>query len=470
MKRPAFRSVRARTMIATTLIVLAAIASIVSVDVRREQRRIVASKEDEARSFASALASVVTVNLIEHNWGNINYSFQYAVTQNPDFVYLIVSDATANDRMVAAVPSELDMHYVPDVVRKSVTDRALANRAVLMQETVLLRDVRGEGQHVLGWEGEDIVEVDRALLNDNGERIGTLRIGVALRAVAKATRQSIGVGALTGAIVLALALAVAYMLARRLTQPIEALSERLRGVGTGDIEEDAPVRGNDEIADLAQSFNAMLTGLRQKRMLEKYVPRGARDDIEKKHGGKVALGGARVRKAILFSDLRGFTSTSERLEPDQVVSLLNRYLESMTHVILAHRGDINEYIGDAILAVFATSADAVAAAVEMQRALEDVRKKTDDEELRTLKMGIGIHIGDVVEGNIGTDERVKFGVVGDTVNLAARIQDKSREGKHTCILVSQWVKDDTGDRFTYELVGDLPLKGKSLPVRVFEVT
>ena len=470
MKWPAFRSVRSRTMLATALIVIAAVGSIVVINIRREQRRIIAGKEDEARAFASALASVATVNLIEHNWGSIDFALRYATKQNEDFVYAIVSDAAARDMMVAALPLELDMHYVPDLVRREVTERATSPfRGLRTQQTVLVRDVMGVDGVQRGSAGDDIVEVDHALVNDLGERIGTLRIGVSLRAVEVATRHSLEVGALTGAIALFFALLVAYILATRLTRPIEALSARLRSVGSGDLEADAPVRGNDEIADLTRSFNAMLTGLRQKRMLEKYVPKGARDDIEKKQSGKVALGGARVRKAILFSDLRGFTSTSERLEPDQVVRLLNRYLESMTRVILAHGGDINEYIGDAILAVFARAEDAVAAAVEMQAALDEVRKTTDDEEVRALRMGIGIHVGDVVEGNIGTDERVKFGVVGDTVNLAARIQDRSRDGKHTCILVSEAVESDTKPSFAYELVGDVAMKGKAAPVRVFEV-
>ena len=104
----------------------------------------------------------------------------------------------------------------------------------------------------------------------------------------------------------------------------------------------------------------------------------------------------------------------------------------------------------------------------MQDALEVVRRETDNEDLRALRMGIGIHIGDVVEGNIGTVERVKFSVVGDTVNLAARIQDRSRDGKHTFIFVSDTVRDETKD-VAYDLVGDLTFKGKAEPVRVFEV-
>lgn len=206
------------------------------------------------------------------------------------------------------------------------------------------------------------------------------------------------------------------------------------------------------------------------RVLEKYVPQGARDELERHRGGPVALGGARVRRAILFSDLRGFTALSERLSADSVVGLLNEYLNAMTTVVLGNGGDINEYIGDAILAVFRDPTAAAAAAIAMQNALEALRRQTENEELRSLRMGIGIHVGDVVEGNIGTPERMKFGVVGDTVNTAARIQDRSRDGKATCVLVSDDVRQAIETAYDLDLFGDLSLKGKTGTLRVYEIT
>ena len=162
------------------------------------------------------------------------------------------------------------------------------------------------------------------------------------------------------------------------------------------------------------------------RILEKYVPKGARDEI-----AKPAVRSARRRTRPARDPVLGsarFHHDVGAARAGRVVRLLDTYLEAMTAVILARGGDINEYIGDAILAVFPTSAQAVEAARAMQDALEVLRRSTTDDEVRTLRMGIGVHVGEVVEGNIGTADRVKFGVVGDTVNLAARIQDRSREG------------------------------------------
>ena len=258
-------------------------------------------------------------------------------------------------------------------------------------------------------------------------------------------------------------------IARQVARPLERLTDEMSAIAELKLDP-SPVIPSVifEVDRVARAVEDIKRGLREKHVLEKYVPRGAREDIAK-GAGTLALGGARVRKAILFSDLRGFTSMSERLEPQAVVGLLNVYLEAMTATILRHGGDINEYIGDAILAVFADAASAVDAAVAMQRELTVLTKTTDNEDVRALRMGIGVHVGEVIEGNIGTNERVKFGVVGDTVNLAARIQDRSRDGKFTCIFVSEAVEREVRARHALELVGDLVMKGKAVPVQVFEV-
>lgn len=147
----------------------------------------------------------------------------------------------------------------------------------------------------------------------------------------------------------------------------------------------------------------------------------------------------------------------------------------MTGSIASRGGDINEYVGDAILAVFRSEGgnngalEAVHAAWEMQGRLRELIAKTTNEEVKKLVMGIGIHVGDIVEGNIGSRDRVKFGVVGDTVNLAARIQDRSRDGTMTCIFVSDAVVADLGEAFRVKSLGEMTFKGKKKPVVVSEI-
>jgi len=162
------------------------------------------------------------------------------------------------------------------------------------------------------------------------------------------------------------------------------------------------------------------------------------DILERPEGLK--LGGDLRRVSILMSDIRGFTTLSEHLAPGQVVGLLNRYLGAMSEVIIAHRGTIDEFIGDAILAVFGApvqgedDADrAVHCALAMQAAMADVNDWNRSEGLPELCTGIAINTGDVIAGNIGSERRSKYGFVGHAMNVTSRIEDKAAGGE---ILIS----------------------------------
>ena len=172
----------------------------------------------------------------------------------------------------------------------------------------------------------------------------------------------------------------------------------------------------------------------------------------------------------MFSDLRGFTSMSEKMTPDEVMAVLNKYLHVMSRAIRLNNGDINEYIGDAILAVFESPDDAVRAGVAMTKELEELRKDTSIAALAGLAQGIGLHTGPLVEGNIGEEnKRLKRAVVGDTVNLAARIQDRSRDGSFSCIFLSQSTKEKLTTDVELVHFGDEEFKGKAEPIPVWEV-
>ena len=271
---------------------------------------------------------------------------------------------------------------------------------------------------------------------------------------------------------LAVALLLVPLLARRFTRPIGQLSSAMNEVGQGHLEQISEDKMSSirEVRAASVSFNQMVVGLRQKKALETFVPEGTRQEVEASGGATPELGGKRVERTILFSDLRGFTSMSERLTPTQVMEVLNLYLECMTRAIRLEGGDINEYIGDAILAVFEEPDAAVKAARAMCEELDRLHNDAQVEELQGLGQGIGIHTGPIVEGNIGEkNARLKRAVVGDTVNLAARIQDRSREGKFTCIFLSGDTKDKLTGQVPLEFFGDEQFKGKAEPIPVWEV-
>lgn len=433
----------------------------------REQAR------QEGQSVAQTLALSLVPFVADENWNQARIVIDLLIQRNPDLVYLIVSD-TRKERIPLSFPHEQEERFVTDLVPLDVSQRAMKEDegGVRFSETYLLRDVTIGDR--TAQRGERIVEVAQDL-RFTTVRLGVVRVGLSLRRADQTLQETISRATVGVVVCMVAALLGAFFMSRSITRPVKELAERMVAVGDGHLENEAEVTGTNEIAHLGHAFNDMLAGLRQKKVLEKYVPTGARKEISTNRQGKLELGGHRIRAAILFSDLRGFTAMSERLEPQEVVSLLNEYLDGMTQAISNRGGDINEYIGDAVLAVFRCDDEngalaAVHAAWDMQDALRALKRNTKSSEVKKLNMGIGIHVGDIVEGNIGSRERVKFGVVGDTVNLAARIQDRSREGKHTCIFVSDAVHEELGRWFRAESLGDVTFKGKAKPVGVWEIT
>ena len=185
------------------------------------------------------------------------------------------------------------------------------------------------------------------------------------------------------------------------------------------------------------------------------------------------LGGEKRQVTILISDLRGFTSISERLSPEQVVTLLNRYFETMVDVVLQYGGTINEILGDSMLIIFGApvwrpddALRAVACAVAMQLAMTDVNAKNQTDGLPALEMGIGLNTGEVVAGNIGSLKRTKYGIVGRHVNLTSRIESCTIGNQ---ILISNSTLQETGPAVIVSRQIKMEAKGFDEPITLNEV-
>ena len=469
---PWYLSINTRMLSSIAVLIALIVGSVLWQWATSAERLIRDHARDEGQAVAQSLALALTPYVADENWNQARIVIDLLVQRNADFVYVIVTDERS-PQIALAHPHDLEQHIVPDVVPLWVTEAALREGEPRFAESFLLRDMMSAGRSAK--RGEHIIEVADDL-RFTTKRYGVVRVGVSLRTADHTIATTLRRALIGVAGSLLVVLVAAYLLSRRITRPVVELAELMERVGGGDLDHEATVKGRHEIALLGDSFNQMIGALRQKRLLEKYVPEGARRDIAGASEGKLQLGGRRLRAAIMFSDLRGFTSLSERLSPQEVVSILNEYLEAMTGAIYAQGGDINEYVGDAILAVFRCEGgnngarDAVRAAWKMQARLNILKNMTENEEVKKLMMGIGIHVGDIIEGNIGSRDRVKFGVVGDTVNLAARIQDRSRDGTLSCIFVSADVHTDLGDEFRSVSLGEMTFKGKKKPVEVWEIS
>jgi class 3 adenylate cyclase len=185
------------------------------------------------------------------------------------------------------------------------------------------------------------------------------------------------------------------------------------------------------------------------------------------------LGGEKRKVTIMMSDLRGFTAMSERLQPEQVVQMLNAYFEVMVEVVLKFQGTINEIIGDALLVIFGAPQEmpdrtqrAIACAIAMQNAMAEVNKQNRAQGLPELEMGIGLNETEVIVGNIGSSKRSKYTVVGSGVNMTSRIESYSVGGQ---VLISESVLQEAGEVLRIDAQREVLPKGAETPLRIYEV-
>lgn len=205
----------------------------------------------------------------------------------------------------------------------------------------------------------------------------------------------------------------------------------------------------------------------------RYVAPEIVDDILKQGMDTIKLGGETVDCAILFVDIRGFTTMSEKLTPEQVVAILNRYLELTSSSIFKFGGTLDKFIGDATMAIFGAPLPmedyvfkAVCAANDMVERSHDLARELEEQFGRSVSFGVGVHCGKAVVGNIGTTRRMDYTAIGDTVNTSARLEANAPADT---VYISKKVVDILQDRIECESVGNIPLKGKSEELEVFRL-
>ncbi len=272
------------------------------------------------------------------------------------------------------------------------------------------------------------------------------------------------------------ALLIGVGLARGITSPVQHLVAGMREVLKGNLKFRSRIERQDEIGFLASSFNEMVGGLEEREVIKDTFGRFvSRDVAEAVLGGRVPLEGERREVSILFQDIRGFTGLSERLDPAALLRLLNRFFTEVVAAVEAEGGVVKQFVGDGVMALFGAPqahADhaerAVRAALGMVTRLAHLNDQLRTQNVPALEIGIGIHMGTVVAGLIGPDQRVEYGVVGDPVNLANRVETLTKEVQ-TTVLVSREIADRLGPAFHLGRTATLPVKGRKQPVEVVEI-
>lgn len=278
------------------------------------------------------------------------------------------------------------------------------------------------------------------------------------------------------AIGLLVSLSGCLLVTRHTTDPLRELTDLVGTLTPDQLSRRALPIGGDEVGQLSAAVNGMLGGLEERDFIKdaftRYVTRQVRDVVLQ---GGLELGGELVTATILMADIRGFTPLVEHMPPKQVVRILNRYFTEMVEECMEHGGLIDKFIGDAILVVFGApvrlapelSARAAArAALGMQRRLARLNDALAAEGTQPLRIGVGVHTGEAIAGNIGAPQRLDYTLIGDSVNTATRIESACKE-VGSDVLISEATRILLGDAACVGAPVTVHLKGKSRPTAVF---
>ena len=287
---------------------------------------------------------------------------------------------------------------------------------------------------------------------------------------------------------------VLFLLITNLTRPVTQLVGAMRAIiSSNDLSSRVDVHFRDEIGELSKTFNVMVSELdkaygrikgyaydavlsqkkeqRIRNIFQKYVPQELIDQFFA--NPESMLVGNNRELSVLFSDIRGFTGISEQMQPDVLVASLNRYFSVMVELIMDRKGVIDKYIGDAIMAFFGAPVsheDDALSSVQAGMAMVDALGTFNEEQRRKglpeFNIGVGINYGVVTVGNIGTDRKMDYTVIGDMVNVASRLEGLTKL-YHQPLIISEFLKEKIGDAVVTRIVDSVAVKGRSAGVRIY---
>lgn len=228
------------------------------------------------------------------------------------------------------------------------------------------------------------------------------------------------------------------------------------------------VESFDDVGRMAESFNDMILKLREKIHMERYLSQSTLALISRMQGNeRMRLGGERRRVTVLFSDIRGFTAMTELLDAEEIVGLLNLYLNLQAEAVTQHGGTVDKFVGDELMAIFDggdAERRAARAAVEIHEYVDSLNAAREKSGRRLVRIGIGLNAGEVIMGNMGSERRMDYTVIGDPVNVAARLCGAAKPGQ---VIMSRAVREALGEDCAAQALADLPVKGKKEPLEVF---
>jgi len=331
------------------------------------------------------------------------------------------------------------------------------------------------------WRNEEVWVASTPLRRGrDGEQVGALQMAVRRDRAEAFLDESRNLFRLTGLIAVLAGVLLAQGIGGAVTAPVRQLVAGTRRVAAGDLAVQFRVDTKDELALLADAYNLMVVGLQEREWLRDMFGRFvSREVAEAIRSGQVRLEGENRVVSVLFCDIRGFTARSERSTPEEMVALLNEYLPVVVEAAQHHEGTVNKFGGDSTLVIYGaprllqeSAYQAVLTALEMRASLRTLNARLVERGETPIRIGVGINTGVALAGAVGPPERQEYTVIGDTVNLASRIEALNKAYPNYDVLISGWTYEALGSRqaeFEFADLGKVQIRGKVEPVQVWAV-
>lgn len=322
-------------------------------------------------------------------------------------------------------------------------------------------------------DGQRILNMYKAVLFE-GKAFGKVHVGISLAFIKQLLWRETATILFVGVLLFLVGIAIAIVLGINFSKPIQELTAATREIGQGNFDCRMRRQGNNEIGQLADAFNYMAKELGNKEVVTssfgRFVSPEVVEMVIKNPNGRW-LKGALSRASVLFTDIRGFTAFAEKNGAEEVVEYLNEYFEIATACILRHGGRVDKFVGDAVMAVFGVPQNqkdhalrAIQAGIDMQHEFKVACGQSKNPLLR--RVGIGIDTGTVLAGALGSKVKMEYTVIGDRVNVAARITDLATDGE---IIISNYTYWEVKEMVRVEELPRQAVKGKTEPIMVYRI-
>ncbi|GEM_PF-571012 len=456
-KSPAYRKgigLKYKMALTMSLVIVVVMGLVTAITVKRE----VAAKKRDADLRIAGIATMIKLTMDTMprenfiRWVKSLYSVKYETkSYNLDLIYIVIEDSDG-ENIVSSVNPKAGLEGSGSEDYENLAE---------------LKEIEVKG----------LKKVETFIKDKSTGNVKTsIYMGYYLKNLQKGIWEMVGKSLAVTLFLIVTAVIFSFYFSNRLTRPIESLVSGMELVSGGDFTKRVPVTTTDEIGYLANSFNRMTEGLKEREFIKdtfkRYVTREIADQLLSQKN-KIVLTGEKRVVTVLFADIKGFTTIAEKTPPVELVSTLNDYFSVMIDIIFKYEGVLDKFIGDAIMAFWNAplkqeqpSLRAVMTALEMQSALVQLNERRKRQGKYPLHMGIGINTGEAVAGIIGSEKKMEYTVIGDTVNVAQRLESITEKGQ---ILVSESTYMKARGRLVAKELEPQALKGLKRDIKIFNV-